>query len=35
MGCEVPGSVDMLDSREPLRVPDQLFADDTVGLAPY
>jgi hypothetical protein len=35
MGCEVPGCVDMLDdSRQPLRVPGQLFADDTVGVAP-
>jgi hypothetical protein len=34
LGCEVPGCVDMLDSRQPLRVPGQLFADDTVGLAP-
>jgi hypothetical protein len=34
LGCEVPGCVDTLDSRQPLRVPGQLFADDTVGLAP-
>jgi hypothetical protein len=34
LGCKVPGCVDMLDSRRPLRVPGQLFADDTVGLAP-
>jgi hypothetical protein len=34
LGCEVPDCVDMLDSRLPLRVPGQLFADDTVGLAP-
>jgi hypothetical protein len=34
MGCEVPGCVDMLVSMKPLRVPGQLFADDTVGLAP-
>jgi hypothetical protein len=34
LGSEVPGCVDMLDSRQPLlRVPGQLFADDTVGLA--
>jgi hypothetical protein len=32
--CEVLGCVDMLDSRQPLRVPGQLFADDTVGLGP-
>jgi hypothetical protein len=30
----VRGYVDMLDSRQPLRVPGQLFADDTVGLTP-
>jgi hypothetical protein len=30
----VPGCVDMLDYRQPLRVPGQLFADGTVGLAP-
>jgi hypothetical protein len=34
LGCEVPGCVDMLDSKQPLRVPGQLFADDTVALAP-
>jgi hypothetical protein len=34
LGCEVPDCVDMLDSRLPLRVPGQIFADDTVGLAP-
>jgi hypothetical protein len=35
LGCVVPGCVGMLDSRQPLRVPGQLFADDyTVGLAP-
>jgi hypothetical protein len=34
LGCEVPGCVDTLDSRQPLRVPGQLFAGDTVGLAP-
>jgi hypothetical protein len=34
LGCEVSGCVDMLDSRQPLRVPGQLFADNTVGLAP-
>jgi hypothetical protein len=34
LGCEVPSCADMLDSRQPLRVQGQLFADDTVGLAP-
>jgi hypothetical protein len=34
LGCEVPGCVDMVDFRQPLRVPGQLFADDTEGLAP-
>jgi hypothetical protein len=34
LGCDVWGCVDMLDSRQPMRVPGQLFADDTVGLAP-
>jgi hypothetical protein len=34
LGCEVPGCVDMLDSRHPLRVLGHLFADDTVGLTP-
>jgi hypothetical protein len=34
LGCEVPCCVDMLDSGQPLRLPGQLFADDTVGLAP-
>jgi hypothetical protein len=33
LGCEVAGCIDMLDSRQSLRVPGQLFADDTVGLA--
>jgi hypothetical protein len=31
LGCEVPGCVDMLDSRQPIRVPGQLFADDKGG----
>jgi hypothetical protein len=34
LGCEVPGCVDMLDSRHPLWVSGQVFVDDTVGLAP-
>jgi hypothetical protein len=34
LGCEVPSCVDMLDSRQPLRVPGHFFADDTVDLAP-
>jgi hypothetical protein len=31
LGCEVPCCVDVLDSRQLLRVPCQSFADDTVG----
>jgi hypothetical protein len=34
LGFEVPGCVDMLDSRQPVRVPGQLLAHDAVGLAP-
>jgi hypothetical protein len=32
LGCEVPGCVDVLYSRQPSRMPGHFFADDTVGL---